>query len=512
LEDLIYSDDFGKPSYNLDIPERREVLDALFHQRDFNDPNADESSLIMLQRYEDMTSEFPEELREPHILLMFKYWLTRRVGVIDIQSGSDDYAYAIFEAMNDRGRPLSPTDMLKAYLLAKLDDPNSRQKANLAWKQQVQRLHALDGEPDPERDAKFISAWLRAQHAESIRLRTAGAENKDWELIGSTFNRWVRDNKAKLGLGNPSDHERLIYSGFIRYARVYEQIIQAQDTFTKGLDSVFYNAHNAFTWQPTILLAPIRDGDDEEVVRKKLLVTATYLDVWLIRRVVNYIRIGYSTVQYAMYLLVTEIRRKPLEELVAILIERLQKDDVTLSGAKDGERRGIRDLRLNQFSKRYMFHVLARLSSHVETASDMPNRFPEFVCRSSDDPYDIEHVWADRFEDHKQEFPSKEEFHEFRDYLGGLLLLPSSFNRSFQDLSYEDKLQHYSAQNLLARTLKQGCYANNPRFIRYVEQSGHPFRPYAHFTKAEQLERRELYHQLAEEIWNPKRLIGEANL
>ena len=38
--------------------------------------------------------------------------------MIEIATDNDSYAYAIFETMNDRGKPLSPVDMLKAYLLA----------------------------------------------------------------------------------------------------------------------------------------------------------------------------------------------------------------------------------------------------------------------------------------------------------------------------------------------------------------------------------------------------------
>ena len=39
--------------------------------------------------------------------------------------------------MNDRGKPLSPVDMLKAYLLAPSRDADKRRKANQVWKQNV---------------------------------------------------------------------------------------------------------------------------------------------------------------------------------------------------------------------------------------------------------------------------------------------------------------------------------------------------------------------------------------
>lgn len=125
---------------------------------------------------------------------------------------------------------------------------------------------------------------------------------------------------------------------------------------------------------------------------------------------------------------------------MGILIERLNKDDVVLTGAKSGDRHGIEDLRLNQFSKRYIHHILARITAHVEMSCDAPNRFPEYVARDVDDPFEVEHIWADHFEDHKDEFSTAEEYREFRNNIGGLLLLPASFNRSFQDKSYEEKL------------------------------------------------------------------------
>jgi hypothetical protein len=37
---------------------------------------------------------------------------------------------SVFETMNDRGKPLSPVDMLKAYLLAPIEDDQQRTTAN----------------------------------------------------------------------------------------------------------------------------------------------------------------------------------------------------------------------------------------------------------------------------------------------------------------------------------------------------------------------------------------------
>ena len=99
--------------------------------------------------------------------------------------------------------------------------------------------------------------------------------------------------------------------------------------------------------------------------------------------------------------------------------------------------------------------------------------------------YEIEHIWADHPERHTDEFSHPADFAEYRNRIGGLLLLPKSFNASYGDLPYAEKLPHYNGQNLLARSLHPQCYEHNPGFLRFKEQSGLPFAPHAEFKKAD---------------------------
>ena len=110
------------------------------------------------------------------------------------------------------------------------------------------------------------------------------------------------------------------------FARAYRTILDASRTYTSGLESVFYNAHNDFTWQSTVLLAPLNVGDDDETVRRKLAATATYLDIWVMRQTVNYIRVGYSSVSYAMWALCRDTRGKSLPDLITTLQKKLDQD------------------------------------------------------------------------------------------------------------------------------------------------------------------------------------------
>lgn len=509
LPSLIYSDNFGEPCFNLDIPERLPVIEALFYKKTFSPDGKDESIQNMFARYQDIESEdLVEGLGEslPH----FIYWLLTKVGLIEISTDNDNYAYAIFETMNDRGKPLSPVDMLKAYLLAPIDSADKRHSANQTWKQWVFDVINWGEWLDTERDAHFVKAWLRAQYAETIRERKAGATDKDWELVGNNFHRWVRDSHARFGWGKEEQNLGLINSEIPFFAKAYQLVLDASQTYKPGLEAIYYNAHNEVTWQNTVLLASLCQTDDQETVRKKLNITAIYLDIWIIRRVANYIRVGYSSTAYAMYLLCKDIRRKSLPELADILIKRLAYDDVTFMGNNNG-RSGIPDLRLNQFTRRYIYHMLARITSFVESSSGKPDLFDKYVDRSSKNSCDIEHIWADDYAAYQHIFSSQDEFQSWRNHIAGLLLLPADVNRSYQAKPYEDKVPYYATQNLYAASLAAVSYKHQPQFeaFRNSLQPAGLLKPYDHFGKNEQLERRDLVLTLAERIWSPSRIQRE---
>lgn len=505
IQPLIYSDDFGEEKFNLDIPERLDVIKALFHGHSYSADGKEESVQAMLARYRDIEDyDLAGELGSG--LQVFIYWLLRRVGLIEIIADSDAQAYSIFETMNDRGKPLSPVDMLKAFLLAPIEDDDERADANRLWKKAVHELISWGTEQDPERDAAMVKAWFRAQYADTIRERKAASSDKDWELIGTTFHRWARDNAPRVGIGTSIANRRMMVEEFPFFARAYRTVLNASTTYSPGLEPVFYNAHNDFTWQPTVLLAPLTPNDDTATLRKKIAAVATYLDIWLMRRAVNYVRVGYSSVSYAMFLLSRDIRRKPLDELINILKDKLAADDAAFDSYPARGRAGVPALGLNQFSGRYIYHLLARLTSFTETQSGKPDLFDKYVDRAVKNPQDIEHITANDFSLYGGEWTHEQEFESWRNGIGGLLLLPGDVNRSYQDKSFADKAPHYAKQNLFAASLTGSAYVHQPQFLQFVKGADLPFKPYEKFGRAEQAERTELILALCRLVWSPDRL------
>jgi hypothetical protein len=402
--------------------------------------------------------------------------------------------------MNDRGLSLTPADMLKGYLLANITDAERRARANHLWRDRVQALAELG----KDEDADGIKSWLRSQYAQSIRERRAGAQPQDFDLIGTEFHRWVRDHEVHLGLEVGADFARFIERDFSFYSRWYQRLRRAADALLPGLESVHFNAQHNFTLQYPVLLSPLRIEDDEGSAFRKLRIVAAYLDILINRRIWNWRAIDYSTMQYAMFLAMRDIRGKSATELAALLRERLDAEAETFAPNGRNDRFGLHAMNGPQIHR-----LLARMTDHVETRSGQASRYAEYARRGRGG-YEIEHIWADHPERHADEFAHAIEFQEYRNHIGGLLLLPKSFNGSYGDLPYAEKREHYVSQNLLAGSLHERAYDHNPGFGRFIAENSLPFHAHAEFRRADLDARQALYQTLAEQIWSPERLAQEA--
>ena len=100
----------------------------------------------------------------------------------------------------------------------------------------------------------------------------------------------------------------------------------------------------------------------------------------------------------------------------------------------------------------------------------------------------------------------------YRNRIGGLLLLPKSFNASYGDKPYSEKREHYFGQNLLAKSLHDKAYKHDPGFCRFLEGSSLSFTPHTDFKKADLDARQDLYLKLANQIWNPENLLREVSV
>lgn len=500
IQQLVFSVRHGVRSFNIDVPERNECMQALYEHGSYDPVGSQDLSVQnLVDRYNDIQEQFPEELLDG-ALPYFVDWLVDNVDLVEIEASTDDAAFTIFETMNDRGVNLGPADMLKGYLLGNINETDEglehqrKAEANALWRERIFHLTEMDKESD------FFKDWLRAQYAETIREGKKGAKNRDWENINK-FHRWVRDERKRIGLQRSSDYYSFVMERINVFSEHYLRMLRAAETFTPELEYVFYNAHNNFTLQYALMLAPLRIDDDYDTVTRKMRLVSGYIDIFIARRVVNFRTLGYSSIRHTMFNLMKTIRDSSVEDLVSLLQEEVANMGIGFDG--------IRDFYLHGQNKSRIHHLLARMTYCTEQWSGVESSFETYVSRAIKKPFEVEHIWANKYERHIDEFPSEGDFHDYRNRFGGLILLPRGFNQSYGDAPYEEKLEHYFGQNLLAKSLHPTCYEKNPSFLNFVVEQGLPFQPHAEFKMADLDARQELYRQLCERIWTPERFEWE---
>jgi uncharacterized protein with ParB-like and HNH nuclease domain len=491
LTSMVYSEHFGKSKFTINVQDREAVMTAIKAASDTLPENLDESSKILWERYQDIQELFPAEiLGEP--LQYFCDWLRHRVILVEIGTTDKDMALEIFESMNDRGLQLSNMDMLKSYILSRIGSPAEIESANKLWRGNVQSLRDLVKNGDSE----FMKNLLRAKYAETVRDTKKSAGAQDFEEIATTFHKWVRDKSEKIGLVKSQDFIDFVNQDLVVFASRYALLSKASEQITEGLEHVYYNHFNDFTLQNMVILASVDVEDSPEVFKRKANLVAAYIDIMITRRMVEYKNFGYSPMYRPMFQLAKELRGKTVDQIQEILSIKASEQTEKIDS--------IVNLRLTKTNKSDIYYILARMTSFIE--SEKSNKYFD---KKQKDRFEVEHIWANKYERHKVEFSSEYEFLEHRNKVGDLLLLPKSFNASFGALEYSKKHKHYYGQNLLAQSLYFQTYENNPNFKNLINDFELPFKPYAEteFTRSAIDERSELFLQLSRVIWDPMKLV-----
>jgi uncharacterized protein with ParB-like and HNH nuclease domain len=492
ISELIFSEKYGEKSFNMSDENREECLKALFENGDYEPKEKDDETVHnMLERYGDIEDTFPEEINE-QALPFFIDWFVENVVIVEIIAYSDENAYTIFETMNDRGLNLTPTEMLKGYILSKINDKKKRTEINDLWKEEIQKLHVY-GETT---DQSFFQAWFRGKYAVSIRPGKAGSENQDFELIGSRFHNWFKDNHKSLFKLSSSDDFYLFFKNqFPFFVKWYIKSWEDQENYNAANPHLNYIYHwgIAESLQEPLLLASINYGDDEIIIRKKLDFVARYIETFTVRRGVNYRKFGQTTIKYTMFNVIKLIRDNDLNMLGANLTKEVLQIAETW--------KGVWNFGLHGMNRKFVKHFLCRVSCYVDSLVGKDTSYPTYH-HPNGKQFEIEHIWANKFEEHKDEFEQKNDFQEWRNSVGALILLPHGTNQSFNSNKYEDKLEHYIKENTYAQTLHPAYYSKNPNFLKSESIQKLGFKAHTIFKKDDIGERQKLVQRICEKLWS----------
>ena len=357
-----------------------------------------------------------------------------------------------------------------------------------------------------EEDQKFFQAMLRSQYADTIRQGgKVGSQNEDFEKIGTRFHSWVRDNLKRISIHHENEYEyKTLISTIWFYHAAYLRILEAQKQEQKDLIHIFYHSKwgVAESLSYPLMLAPLTVVDDVPTQNAKMNLVARYLETFAVLRSVNFRNFSASSIRYTMYALVKEIRGKNIDELHTILTNRIKQSDVQLDGITKQK------FRLHGMNRSFVKFLLSRISGFVDTEIEFFNKaqghstnFTKYYISPGAKPFEVEHIWSVQFDQHRDEFDQQNDYEEYRNYIGALVLLPRGTNQSFGDMPYAQKLEKYYSQNSYVQTLHPKSYISNPNFLQMIQRYQIPFEPHLEFKKADIDKRQALVQRICEVIW-----------
>lgn len=484
---LIARHEFDENTYNIDFQydsDRAKCMKYLFEENQIfdNEPQSI-STRNIIESYREIKQVFSENLNIK--IPYFIDWLLGKVYLVEISANSNEDAYTIFETVNDRGLSLTPTDMLKSYLLSKISDDPKRKKASEIWRSRITSLHDLG----KNEESSAIKNWLRSQYAVNIL---------DYEKIGSGFHRWIRDENTLINLKTESDFVAFIEQDLEFYAEWYKNIHNYAGNYTHGLEAIYYNNQNKFTLQYPVLMSALKPSDSHEDIIQKLRLISNFLDILVHRYMWNWKSTQEKYMRQNMFDLIKIIRGENIEKMSNILFQKLEDDDSKFSSNRSFGLRGRNGNNVHD--------ILARITEYIEVNSGRNSRYTDYIVRRTKAGYQIEHIWANKFDRHKDEFAHEAEFFECRNLIGGLLLLEKQINASLGDDEYSKKCVHYLKQNLLAESFNEIGYEKNPGFRKFIQENNLNFTPHSEFKKIDIDVRQQLYLTLAEKIWDPHKI------
>lgn len=361
----------GKKTLVINVDARNDIMNKLIvGDETFRDSTDIQSESIhnIIDRYEDIITLFPAELNDVCKLPLFIEWLLEKVVLVEVRAYSMENAYSIFETMNDRGLSLNPTEILKGYMLSKivestLDNEIKAEEANNFWTERIHKLKSITSSDSVDMD--FFRAWLRAKYADTQRSRKSGSENEDFELIGTQFHSWVKNNTSKLQLKKNDDYYFFIKSDFDFYSSLYIKIYKSRNAVNTLFPELYLN--NIYSIADSLAfplyLSPITKMDDDDVINAKISSIARFIDRYANIRTLQNRSITQSSIRIAIYEIVKQIRNLDSRSLCETLDEEIEK----LLSANNRVYQPLQTMNNNG----YFHYLFARLKYYLDGQDDV---------------------------------------------------------------------------------------------------------------------------------------------
>jgi len=500
----------GKNQYNLEMDATRQrVFDVLLDDKLSDDdlpdtidsiPDLDPGSRKLWDLYQNIPSLISDVVKENNLVAFLADYITERVCLFEIGVPKEQDGHKVFVTMNDRGLKLTPIDLLKGFLLSSIPIDSENKLAHASWTAVIRKLQEIGS----DEDSNFIKTWLRAKYARTIRGKRRGDEPGDFELIGDSYHRWAMDNRDLLGLKTSDDFYNLLTSSLPFYSNIYVQLKKNEAEYSSDFPHVFYNGARGLTLQSMAVMSAIKVTDSASEVSAKIKGISYYLDHLATARVTQGKENTYDNIRDIIFEFSSEIRDLDKPALLTKLATKLATSDFVVS---------VNELSYATAKRQDLLHLMARLADAAEQGMNLTNSvgFSNYIDRSKDNKnFDVEHLLAVKFDNINADikksggkaFSTFSDFVFARAHVGGLILLPRGRNRSLKAMAYSEKRERYASENVLASSLTDAFYLNNPGVANFLKETAIGLKPHPYIDGNAIKERGLAYQRIANLIWN----------
>ncbi|MHA6628107.1 GmrSD restriction endonuclease domain-containing protein [Pseudonocardia sichuanensis] len=481
--------DGDQPRFRLDIDERERAMNALFSGKAFEPRPGDSLTVQNLwQRSEQVREDLAQRIQSDQHA-RFVDWLLDNVVMVGIEATDRDSGFRIFESMNDRGARLTSVDLMKSFLLSRAN--RDVERLNIMWRDMIREVTRQRGDADAPKE--FLKAYLIGRHA------NLADDSDDAQRINDAPHIWARDHAADIDLAEEGESYHRFVSELIHLGNAYGNMVAAtvQPFDVNEQAALYYNRVNGVTAQMALILAAVRRGDQDSVVKEKARIAANFVDLLLVLRAVNDESTRPDDLNREVLAVVPRVRDCTSTARLSIVLGEALPElsfDVMPTFGRRGD---------NHAQVRY---VLSRLTAYVEKCMGNADAVEQYLGK--DRTWHVEHLFPNHAEQHPHLTPRR--FRALRERIGGLALLPGPDNSSVRDEPFPQKAKWYRQQNTLLAVLAPGYQHRNPRLDRF--RTSHNLNGLLrNFGDTPALEdvvevRGKLYTALARRIWDPAQL------
>ena len=499
-------DSMGRYMYLMGFDDRTHALNELMEHdiEEINNIDINDATISQRNIYEAFPviySVLKNKLDNEHKYVMFVNYFYKRITMIQIDVVDAKDVAMTFEVINDRGVPLKAYEILKGKLVGSLDKCDQKEYAQ-KWDACVGPLMDIDNKYD-ETD-KFFSWFFQSKYASNYNEHKILTDEKYHKAIFS------ESLESKIGFKDKNDRSHIVnIKKFIDdilpyFSKLYLRMHENKSDENKGLYFWFAITNMQETAIHNLILSAISYNDSQEN-EKYELVSREFDKLYTILMLTG----SHDSSGFVpeMSDLARRIRdESDLRKISDCFSEKLQKLIMTKKHKdtlEDIFAPALYETAGYSLGPKFLRYLFGRIDGFMGKEMQLPAIPYHGLIKQSQGHtvYHVEHILS-RNDENLSWFETKDEFEDYRDRLGALVLLKGADNQSSGNEAYGDKLVTYrNVGSLWARTLDSEYQHSNTGFKHFCERYNLQFKSYEKYDTVAIKERFLLLLDLIKIIW-----------